>query len=268
MDSLRPLLACFAACALALEASADVVLHKTTRTDAYTLQGKAVPAKESKQTVWIGADRLRIDGETSSLLVRLDQKKLWTFDARAKSYSVLDLPIDPAKFLPPEALGAYAQMAATANAEVTVTDESRVFGAWKAQRYQIKASLPVDQKWASTVWATRDLPVDLASYQRLNSTLMSLQIGGDRIASELLKVDGVNVRVERVRTLGGIELREVEELTSVETKDPAAETYAVPEGWTEKPFNPFESVLRAAKAAMPAKAPTPAPTPGPTPPPK
>lgn len=263
MGSLSRLLTGLAACALAHAAGADVVLHKTSRTEAYTLQGKPVPARDTQQTVWIGADRLRIEDEAATIVVRMDQKKLWILNPRGKSYSQLDLPLDPAKFLPQEALGAYEQIAATTHVVVTPTDETKTFGAWTARKFQIQATLPVDQKVASTVWATRDLPIDLASYQVLNGALTSLQIGGDRLASELRKVDGVNVRVERVRSVGGAEIRQVEEVTSVETKDPSLDTYVVPEGWSEKPFNPFESVLRTAKAAAPAKAPAPAPTPPP-----
>lgn len=263
---MRFALACLASCALAHEVRADVVLHKTTRTEAYVLKGKQVPAKESRQTVWVGADRLRFEDEATTIVVRMDQKKLWILDPRGKAYSQLDLPIDPAKFLPQEALSAYAQLAASTSATVTATDETKTIGAWQTRRFQIVATLPVDQKVASTVWATRDLPIDLGSYQTMNGMLSALQIGGERLAGELRKVEGVNVRVERVRTVGDAELRQVEEVTSAETKDPAVDTYSVPEGWSEKPFNPFESVLRAAKASAPAKAPAPAP--GSNPPPK
>lgn len=59
------------------------------------------------------------------------------------------------------------------------------------------------------------------------------------MADELRKVGGFPVLVESTRKMGPAEIRSRQAVTSVEEKEPAAELYEVPAGFTERPFDPM-----------------------------
>jgi hypothetical protein len=67
------------------------------------MMGQTQPAKDSTEITWIGKDRMRVEEGDRVTIVRADQKKMYVLDAKAKTYSVLDLPVDIKKYVPAEA---------------------------------------------------------------------------------------------------------------------------------------------------------------------
>ncbi len=64
------------------------------------------------------------------------------------------------------------------------------------------------------------------------------------MAAEMKKIDGVVVLAERTQKMMGSELKSREEVTAVETKEPAPGLYDVPKDFTEKPLDPVSELRK------------------------
>jgi len=222
-------------------ASADTLLKMKHHTDAFQMMGQSRPAEDQEITFWIGDQRaMRSDGE-STVILRLDQKKLYVANHEAKSYSALDMPVDIASYLPPEMKAQMDQMmeAMQMTATVEPTDETKKVNDWDTRLYRVKLSNQMGITIDSQVWVTRDVDIDLASFKEMTRALASLQPGAAAAADELLKIDGVPVLTEtEIKGMGG-GTTQTEELVSAATQKAPAGTYEVPEGYTEQKFNPM-----------------------------
>lgn len=222
-------------------AAADTLLQMKNHTGAVQMMGQSRPAQDLDITFWIGDQRaVRSDGKTSAIL-RLDQKKLYVVNHEAKTYSVLDLPIDIASYLPPEMKAQMDQMleAMAMTAKVEPTEERKEVNGWDAHLVHVTLSNQMGMTIDSQVWVTEDVEIDAGSFKEMTRALASLQPGAAAAAEELLKIDGVPVLVEtEIKGMGG-GTTQTEELVSAATQKAPAGTYEVPEGYTEQTFNPM-----------------------------
>jgi hypothetical protein len=222
-------------------AGADTHLVMKSHTDPLQAMGQTQPARDVETDLWIGSDRaLRDDGHVASL-IRLDQKKLYLINRAEKSYSVLDLPVDLMSLLPEQAKAQMGPMLEKMKLQATVepSDERKEINGWNARRYDVHLSNELGMQVDSTVWMTQDVDVDLDSFRAMTRAIASLQPGGAEATEELLKLDGVPVLMEnKIQAMGG-STSSKEELVSAETGTPPPGTYEVPDGFTEKEFNPM-----------------------------
>jgi hypothetical protein len=251
MKTTALVLLCLALCAP--RAAADLLLSSKSHTDAYELFGKAVPAKDSTTTLWLGKDRLRIESEGQNAIVRLDQKKLILLDPKEKVWRAIELPFDFKRYLPPEKVLLAEQMfgARALTAKLEERDETRKIGEWNAKRWDVTLS---QQGYAITqevVWASSELKADAAAFAEMYTALMSITPENRNLVKELPRLKGIPVRRERTQNVSGVAVKTVEELGSAVEKEAPAGLYDPPADFTEKPFD-----LLAKPAA--AKAPPPA----------
>lgn len=235
----KTLLALALLAVVAVPAQADTLLTLKSHQDAFEFQGQSQEAQDGTVEMWIGETAISRDDDTSRVVLTAD--KLFLIDHASKTYSVLDLPVDLASLLP-EAMAAQLdqmrdQMAL--EADVEATDETKEVGEWTARRYDVtlsnKAGLTVDQ----VIWASEEVGVDPATYNRLTGTLAELQPGVAAWVSELAAMKGFPVLRETTMHLGPeVAVTTTEELVSVETKDAPAGMFAPPEGYAEKDFRP------------------------------
>ena len=54
--------------AVAAVARPDTKIVQTTHQDSFSMMGQTQPAKDEEQVLWIGADRMRLDSGTTSVL--------------------------------------------------------------------------------------------------------------------------------------------------------------------------------------------------------
>ena len=224
---------------VAVPVQADTLLTLKSHQDAFEFQGQSQEAQDGTVEMWIGETAISRDDDTSRVVVTAD--KLYLIDHASKTYSVLDLPVDLASLLPEGMAAQLDQMRGqmTLEADVEATDETKEVGEWTARRYDVtlsnKAGLTVDQ----VIWASEEVGVDAASYNRLTGTLAELQPGGAGWVSELAAMKGFPVLRETTMHLGPeVAVTTIEELVSVERKDAPAGTFAPPDGYAEKDFNP------------------------------
>jgi hypothetical protein len=237
------LLLAAALAALAPRALADVLLTRRTENEAYETPTGAVPAKASATTVWVGADRLRIDDGERVVIVRLDQKQVHVIDPVGKTASTLDLPVDFAKLAPPDVAPMLETMARTTTVATETTAETRRIRDWNAQKSVVR--LGGGASASLTVWISKDLPIDPATYTTLVSHAMSVRPGGSIVAAEIRKLGGVSVLTEREQKTGGLTLRSRDELVSAEVREAPAGTYEIPTGFALKPFDALAEIQRS-----------------------
>lgn len=222
-------------------AEADTLLKMKSHTDAFQVMGQTQPASDEEITLWIGDDRVLRSSADHAALLRLDQQKLYVIDRAAKTYSVLDLPVDFTAHIPPEMKQQMGQMlqAMEMSATVEPTDERKEVNGWSSRLYRVNLSNQMGMTIDSTVWVTNDVDVDLATFKEMMRAMASLQPGAGAAAEELLKIDGVPVLMESAISGMGGSTTSREELVSAETQAAPAGTYEIPEGYTEEEWNPM-----------------------------
>ncbi len=213
--------------ALAGAAGADTLLVLKAHQDAGVVAGQQQEARDSMVEVWIGADRISRDDDQSKLVMGRDE--LLIVNHGERSYTVLELPVDFKKLIPP---GMEAEVEKwKLEAKVTPGEERRKIGDWNTRRYTIEVTNPMALAVRTEMWTTTELEIDLEAYHRFARQMLALQPGTAELASEMAKVEGFPVLQETTVDIGGGTVTTREELVSVEEKAPPADAYGVPEGY-------------------------------------
>lgn len=216
-------------------AAADTLLTLQGHRDAFQFQGQQQPAEDTAITLWMGKDRIRRDDGKTAAILQSGKNRLILINHPSKTYTVVSLPIDFDAILPPEAKK-YADMMRM-KATVTLTDETKKIGAWNARRYDVEITNAMGLAIRTSLWASRDLPIDIDRFKALSLALAGLQPGGTEAVEDLAKVDGFPVLQEISFDMAGQVVASSEKLLSVEERDAPAGTYDPPAGYTEQPFN-------------------------------
>lgn len=218
----------------------DLVIHKKKHSDAVKMPGMEQPASDTTEIVWLGKDRVRSEEGESVTIVRADLKKLYMLDTKAKTYTAMDLPIDMKKYIPAEMAPMIEQMMGQVKVTVTPTTETQKIQDWNTTKVVMTTSMPMGGSNTQTMWVTKDVAVDMASWQDLYATMLTSTnpFGGD-MATEMKKIDGFPVMTESSMKMMGNEMKSTETVISIEEKEPAAGLYDLPSDYTEKPFDPM-----------------------------
>jgi len=219
-------------------AGADTKIVQQSHQDAFSMMGRSQPAKDDEQVTWIGGDRMRVDQGESSMVVRLDLKKMFFLDHSNKTSSAVDLPFDLKQYLPPQ-MG--EQMLQMMKFEVTVTprDETRTIGDWQTRRYDItmkSAMMTVE----STYWVSSDIEIDFTLYHELYQQILAAQPGLAKLGEELKKIDGypvVQEGVMKMSMMGDTTIGMSTTTTSIEEISPPDGLYDPPSDYADEPFD-------------------------------
>jgi hypothetical protein len=216
-------------------------------TDAYELMGKSVPATDRTVTVWMGSSAARMDPSAdTSVIVDFEKSIMRVLVHSDKAYTEMALqnPQDMmAKAM--EDAGADADDAAAMQmmqsmigamkftVSVTETAETKKIQMWNCRKYTVKTQIAMVSSEAE-VWATQDIKVDPALYQRaLNSRLLQMP-GALQAMQEYAKMKGVPVHTTTRTSMMGATFVSTESLLSAEQKAAPAGTYSAPKGYALK----------------------------------
>jgi hypothetical protein len=221
---------------------ADLMITKTKHADAM----KGREAKDVTETTWLGKDRMRIEEGDKITIVRTDLKKLFLLDTKSKTVSTLDLPIDIKKYLPADMAPTYEAMMSSTKITVTPTTETKKIHDWNATKYTMNITMPMPGPMAQgqemtitqEIWATKDVQLERAAWLDMQGAMLSMGPGGAAMATEMKKVDGYPILIERTQSVMGQEMKSKEEVTAIASKDAPEGSYDVPKDYTEKPFDP------------------------------
>ncbi|MBI5363243.1 MAG: DUF4412 domain-containing protein [Planctomycetes bacterium] len=219
--------------------AADFVITRSKHTDAAKVMGRDQAAQDSTEVTWMAKDRMRVEEGDRVTIVRTDLKKLFMLDLKAKTYTAVDLPFDMKKYVPAELAQMIEPMMAQMKTTVTPTTETKKVKDWNATRYTVAMTGPMGASFTQEMWVTKDVAVDPAALKAMQETLMSVSMMAAPMAAEMKKLDGLVLVLERTQKVMGAEIKSKEEVTAIEQKEPAAGLYDLPEGFTEKPFDPM-----------------------------
>ena len=183
-------------------------------------------------------------GLFTSVIVRLDQKKVYLLNHPQETFTEIDLPVDFANLLPEgqrEAMKPMMDMMAM-TAKVTPTDETRTINGWETRKWDVELSNKMGMQISTDAWVTQDIDTDLDTFKTLTRQIAALQPGGDDWIDELLKLDGVPVLQETTMNMMGSTVASREQLVSVKKQAAPAGTFEVPAGYEAQEFNPMASM--------------------------
>ena len=221
--------------------AADFVIHKDKHTDRATIMGQEQPAKDSKETTWIGQDRMRVEEGDKVTIVRLDLKKMYVLDTKAKTSSTLDLPVDLSKYISADMKPMMDQMFGQMKFTVTPTTETRKIQDWNTTKYTMTMSMPMGGSIDQVMWVA-DIGGRREKWNELNAALLSASPVRAGLAEEMKKVEGFPVAVERTMRIMGSETKSTETVVSVEDKDAPEGHYDLPKDFKDKPYDPMAEV--------------------------
>ena len=218
---------------------ADLVVTRSTHSDAMKLPGMEQPAKDSTEITWFAKDRMRVENGDQVTIVRADLKKMYMLDVKQKTVSTVDLPIDMKKYVSAEMAPMLDQIGTMMKITVTPTTETKKIKDWNATKYTMTMSMPMGGGFTRDIWATKDIELDSTAFNALAGTMMSSAIGGASMAADFSKIEGFTVLTEGTQKVMGQSSKTREELVSIEKKEAPEGLYEVPKGFTEKPFDPM-----------------------------
>ncbi len=240
---MRRFLALLPLALIAAPLAADTVVTEKRVRDAFTYGDKEQPKLEQTVTTWFGDGQLRRDEGTTSFLLSAKANTLTILDHEAKTASVLQLPIDMEQYVPEAMRPQLRQFRDAMKIESTITPSGTTekVGNWEAERVDITLSAAaMGMKTELTMWIAKGFEVDRELFALAARTMAALQPAAGEFAEKLIALGGYPVRTTTKMSGMGTETTTREEVVSLETKEAPAGWYQIPEGYSNKPFNPLE----------------------------
>lgn len=233
-------------CALAITliaaapSTADQVLTIAHHTDAASMMGQTVAAQDGTHTYWFADDATRYDMGDTSVILRLQEKKLYFVNHGDKSYSEIDLPIDLEKLVGPEMAPMMEQMSKmmSATVEVTPSDRRGEFAGYTCTYSTVDVSMAMMQMTRDQC-ISKDLPVDFSRFRELAEAQAEMMPNQSWMKEMSKGLEGIPLRAEITTTVMGNATKSWQELKSVEERDAPAGHYQPPAGYQKSEFNPM-----------------------------
>lgn len=230
-------LACLAVLlAAALPARADTVLLIANHVDEMSMMGQTTPAQDSTYEYWFGDDAIRYDMDTTSIVIRVDEKLAYFINHEEKKYSEMKLPIDFDEMVGPEMAQMMKQMM-TGSTKVTPLGEEGSFGGHACDFYHVDLTMGM-MKSAMKLCLADDLPVDYSKFKELMVTQAEMGPSQEWM-KELTRLEGFPVRSETQTTVMGKTFGSWQELRGVEQREAPAGAYGPPAGYAKVDYDPM-----------------------------
>lgn len=215
---------------------ADMTMTQVRTTE--TLKDGKVDGKPKTETgiIWIAADKMRMDGEAESVLLKAAKDSLYMMDNKKKTYTAICLSqiagAAQAKSaeMPPEM---QAMMADMMKMEVTIEPvaETKTINGWKCDKY-LQTIKIMGTTTTSELWATADVKVDpalmrnfLSSFYLKNQSLKDMAV---QMQKAYEKINGFVVYSVSTSTVMGNQSRLTSEMREVKESVAPPGIYDVP----------------------------------------
>jgi hypothetical protein len=220
--------------ALASLASADIYIKSKTHTDPMSMMGRSQPAKDSFQEQWIGDDKFASIMDQNSSVIDLSKNVMYIINHKSKTYIEAKLPFDLSSILPPQ-MASMMQGMMKMTVTVSPTGAKKTIGTWACDEYDVTMNMmmmPMKMK----VYATKDVPFDLAAYQsKVYGTMLKSQFRlDDASVAEMMKVKGFWISSDMTMEMMGAKVHSTTEVVEIAKKAPPAGLYGVPAGYTKQ----------------------------------
>jgi hypothetical protein len=229
---------------ISLAAQADMTMTQVHTTQAMKAGKADGDPKTQTSTLWMAADKLRMDGENESVLLKGGKDSVYLIDNKKKTYTGISLsqianPSGQSQEMPPEVA---AMMGNMMKMEVTIepTTETKTINTWNCTKY-LQTMKMMGTTTTSELWATTDVKVDPGMFTKFSTSVFlknqSMKNLAAQMQKEYAKIKGFVVYSVSTSTAGGKETRTTSEIREVkESVAPAAGTYEVPAKYKLKPW--------------------------------
>jgi hypothetical protein len=227
---------------------ADIFMKQKTHTDGFQVMGQTRPAKDETNTIWITSDKLRSDNPEQSIIMRLDQNKMYILDNAKKTYT--EMPMEMGKAMSDQVdkamneegmdeqqksnIMSMMQGMSQIKLTITPTDETKKIGNWNCRKYEQKLQTAIGPS-EGEIWATEDLKVDPELYSQYMTALMGK--GGmfanamEEMAKEMKKIKGVPVLTITNSNMMGASVKSTQELLEFREGTAPSGYFDIPSGY-------------------------------------
>jgi hypothetical protein len=221
-------------------AGADLLLAVKAHTNGMKIGNRVQEPHDAQAKIWLASDRMRRDEGTTSVIVRLDRKKIYLISHTDRTYSEVAIPIDWSTVVPPRDQDSFQRYIADNQIKATFapSTETRQIRTWSTTRVNLELTNQHGLRMAAHWWLTKDIPL-YSAYNQMNAALASLQPNAADWAQKEGRLDGFPVYQETTIYIGDASSKSVEELVSADSREVPAGTYDVPAGFRAMPFDPF-----------------------------
>jgi len=218
---------------LAVAASADIYVKSKTHSDAWAMMGRNQPAKDEVAEQWFNDNQFAFISPDTTIITDLKKNSIYIVNNKQKTYIESALPFDFTKILDPQMAQMMGQMM-----KMTVTvapnGQSKTIGQWKCDGYDVTINMMM-MPMKIAVWASSDVPFDMAKFQGLYMNVMKAQMRLDEASvKEMMKIKGYWISSETSMEMMGAKIRTTNEVVEITKKTPDASVYSVPAGYTKK----------------------------------
>ncbi|UCE20106.1 MAG: hypothetical protein JSV84_07130 [Gemmatimonadota bacterium] len=215
---------------------ADVHVKLESHTDSYYYGGITYPEENEVWEAWVGDNKSAYISERRSVIVDLNTNMLSFINHLDSTYAEAALPFQWPNLVSEEMAGRLEMYRTTGT--VTESREIKTIGKWACQRYDVNSWIPYaggryDER-EIVLWITPDVPIDINVYKQIRTVLRQLRNYDEVLVSELGKIEGYQIASETTTYVKGFGYQSTEWVTDMSERQPPADVYSVPEGYTKK----------------------------------
>jgi hypothetical protein len=224
-------------------------MKQKSHTDGFQMMGQSQPAKDEIQNIWITSDKIRSDGDDQSIIMRLDQNKMYMLNHQEKTY--VEMPLNFGKMVDSkmqEAMDSEDMDAAEKEqmmkmmqgmtqmkVTITPTNETKKIGDWDCRKYNQTMQTMMGPA-NSEIWATEDLKMDYEIYSKFMAAMGGAQGGmfGNMMTDmmkEMQKIKGVPVLTVSTMNMMGTSVKTTQELLEFKESNAPAGVFDLPKGY-------------------------------------
>jgi hypothetical protein len=220
---------------------ADITMTQVTTTESMK-NGKADGTPNTEvSTLWISADKMRMDKIDESMLLMAAKDSLYLIDNKKKSYTGISLSQITDESVQGQEMPAEmaAMMAKMMKMKVSIkpATETKTINGWKCTKYLQTMDI-MGATTASELWATTEIKVDPVMVEKFVSAMYlkskSMKGLAAQIQKEYGKIKGYVVYSVTTSTVMGSENRTTSEVRQMKQAAPPAGTYDLPAKFKQK----------------------------------
>lgn len=224
---------------------ADHYIQRIKQMTEVNSKGEAVSTSDESNTTWSSKDKFRQDeGDHTSTIIRLDQKKLYHINHKDRTFSAINLPLNLENSLPSEAMQIYQVIKMSST--VTKTSETQSIREWASQKYQVDIAISfmgMKMPMKMELWVSEETGIDMKSFWQFYEALLSMNPFTTALIEKLRDIEGYPVLTVITMSVEGSKTNSREEVISIEEKKAPDGIYDIPEGYILVDYNPLD--LRA-----------------------
>jgi hypothetical protein len=225
----------------------DIFMKQKSHTDGFQMMGQSQPAQDEIQEIWVTQDKVRSDGKEQSVILRLDQNKMFMLNHTEKTYA--ELPLDfgnvmdskmkeamEGEDMDPEQKEAMMQMMqgmSQMKVTITPTSETKKIGNWNCRKYNQTMETMMGPS-NSEIWATEDLKMDQDLYSKFMAAISGQGMFGNMMtdmAKEMKKIKGVPVLTVSTVNMMGASIKSTQELIEFKEGTAPVGIFELPKGY-------------------------------------